>query len=157
MADHHEAIGIRIGQRPQEHGVHDAEDRAVRTDAERKRNDGDRCEPGRAREHSRGIPHVARNIGEDPGAIGRRNGRHRPRSIRACDLERGAFRERRKRGGDCFLVGQARCDEILVMVRDVLRELVDDIGFTRRIDGEAADPRAHERFPVRHDESARPD
>ena len=32
----------------------------------------------------------------------------------------------------------------------MLRELVDDVGFARRIDPQRPDARPHERFPIRH-------
>ncbi len=45
-------IGVRIRQRPQQHGVDDAEHRGVGADAERQRQDGDHRKRGRRR-HSR--------------------------------------------------------------------------------------------------------
>ena len=40
LADHHDVPGVRVRQRPPQHGVHDAEDRGRRADAERQRQDG---------------------------------------------------------------------------------------------------------------------
>ena len=44
--DVHQAVSVRIWERPQEHGVDDAEDRRARADAERDCRGGDGCEAG---------------------------------------------------------------------------------------------------------------
>jgi hypothetical protein len=41
FADLHEAVGVGIGQRPQQHGAREAEDRGVDAEAERQRGDHD--------------------------------------------------------------------------------------------------------------------
>ena len=51
--DHHRAIRLGPRQRPQQHGVHDAEDRGVGADAERQRQHGDGGKAGVARERAR--------------------------------------------------------------------------------------------------------
>ena len=59
-AQSHQSIGLVIGQRPQEHGVDDAEERDVGADAEREAENGDEGEarrleqlPGGVAEHGR--------------------------------------------------------------------------------------------------------
>ena len=49
--DHHGAIWLGPRQRAEQHGVDDAEDRGVRADSQREREDGDGGEAGMAREH----------------------------------------------------------------------------------------------------------
>jgi len=44
------AVGRRVRQRPQQHGLNEAEDGGVRADAERQREDGDCGERGLAAE-----------------------------------------------------------------------------------------------------------
>ena len=44
---HHDAVRVRIRQRPQQYGVDDTKDRSVRTDPERKRKNSDQSEPRR--------------------------------------------------------------------------------------------------------------
>ena len=46
----HDAIGVRIRQRPQQHAVDDAEDRGVRADAEPQRQDESDRKPGQLRQ-----------------------------------------------------------------------------------------------------------
>jgi hypothetical protein len=54
-------IGVR--QRPHEHVIGDREDRGVRADAERGDDDRGSGEPGRSREHARGVAHIlARDV-----------------------------------------------------------------------------------------------
>jgi hypothetical protein len=50
--DQHEAVRIRIGQRPQDDAIHGAEDGRVRADPERERDDGDERETGLATERT---------------------------------------------------------------------------------------------------------
>ena len=59
LMKHHEAPGMRIRQRAQEHTVDDAEHRRRRTDAECERRHRDDAERRRARERSRRKPSVA--------------------------------------------------------------------------------------------------
>ena len=40
FVQNHDPVGIRIRQRPEQDGIDDAEDRGVRADAERERQDG---------------------------------------------------------------------------------------------------------------------
>ena len=44
--DHHQLFGVFEGERPQQDSVDDAEDRAVRADAESESDDSDDREPG---------------------------------------------------------------------------------------------------------------
>ena len=56
------ASGLGIRQRPQQHAVDDAEDRAGGADAERERQDGDEREAGRARELPDRVARVANHV-----------------------------------------------------------------------------------------------
>jgi hypothetical protein len=48
-AEAEHTIGVGIGERPEQHGAHDGEDRGGRADAERHGQQGDRRERGAAR------------------------------------------------------------------------------------------------------------
>src|SRR5262245_62279874 len=52
--------------------------------------------------------------------------------------------------------GHARSDELRVMLRHVLCQLVDDVGFARGIDCQRREPRANQRLPVLHGASYSP-
>ena len=58
---HHDAIGVAVGQWTQQQLVHDREDSRVRTDAQRKRNHGNRGEGFVFREHARAVTRVLRD------------------------------------------------------------------------------------------------
>ena len=60
----HEALRIRVRQRPQDDGVHDGEDGAVGADAERKGRDRDAGKPRRAPEPAPGEPQVLSERGQ---------------------------------------------------------------------------------------------
>ena len=66
--DAHEAVGIRIGKRPQQHAVDDAEDRAIGADAERQRQHHHYCEAGILAQHAPRVAQVAPEIFDDIGA-----------------------------------------------------------------------------------------
>ena len=88
-----------------------------------------------------------------PGGAGAR----RPRPIGARDLRgdaRGIVerRERLAHGGGLVHPGRR---QIGVVLGDVLRELVDDVGGPGGIERQGAEPRADEGFPVRHGGSGR--
>jgi len=53
-----DSIRIAIGKRLQDHGVHDAENSRVGTDAERQRHHGHRREAGILRQHAQVVPNV---------------------------------------------------------------------------------------------------
>ena len=53
--NHDELIGIRKRQRPEQHGIDDTKDGAVRSDAEGKREDGDDGEAGCLEQHPEGV------------------------------------------------------------------------------------------------------
>jgi hypothetical protein len=58
LRDRHELIGIRIGERPKQNGVHDAENRGGRTDAERERENRHEREARLANEQSKCVAQV---------------------------------------------------------------------------------------------------
>ena len=58
LVDRHEPIRVGVAQRPQEHGVDEAEDRAVGTDAERQCEHRDQREGRRLHQRSEGLPEV---------------------------------------------------------------------------------------------------
>ena len=51
----HEPIGVRVGQRPEQHAIDNAEHGSVGADAERDRQDGHRGEAGRPPERAQGV------------------------------------------------------------------------------------------------------
>ena len=53
--DEDDAIGIGVGQRPDQHGVHRGEDRRVRTDAERERRYRDDGEARRLSQQAKAV------------------------------------------------------------------------------------------------------
>src|SRR5690242_11819660 len=56
--DSYQTIGIGVGQRAQQHGIHDAENGGVCADAEGEREHGDGGEGGTAAELAEGVAHV---------------------------------------------------------------------------------------------------
>ena len=98
-----ETVGIREGQRPEEHTVDDAEDGRCGADAERQRENRDDCKGGVRHQLSHGVAHVAQYVGEhlqlllDRGASPRRTphrrrsrGPRRPAPLRAARPPVGA-------------------------------------------------------------------
>ena len=131
--------GVGIGQRSQQHGVHDAEDRGVGADAERQRDQRDGREARRADEQARGVAYVTQQVGSrrEPVAGGAGQRGHaadrRARFRGRCALDRRvapapAASPRRRR---------CRRGEVGKVLRDMLRELVDDIGAARADRAEA--------------------
>ena len=55
---HHELFGIFEGKRPQQDGVDDAEDRAIRTNAEGESGDSDYSEPRVFQERTQAITQI---------------------------------------------------------------------------------------------------
>src|SRR5687767_1191612 len=64
--DRHEALGVRIWKRLEEHGVDDAEYRRVGSDPEGERRDGNEGEARGATQESQGVAHVLESILEPP-------------------------------------------------------------------------------------------
>src|SRR5205085_1717608 len=58
LAQNHDATGIWIWQRSQQHGIDDTEDGGVRADAERNREHGDGSEAGLFGQHSQGKTNI---------------------------------------------------------------------------------------------------
>jgi hypothetical protein len=58
LHDLHEALRLGVRQRPQEHGVHDAEDRRRRTEPDGKSQHSNDREPRRALEPAQRVPSV---------------------------------------------------------------------------------------------------
>ncbi len=65
----HQSIGLVIGQRPQEHGVDDAEERDVGANAERETDHGDEGEPRRLEQLTKGGAEHGRHEELVQGAI----------------------------------------------------------------------------------------
>src|SRR5262245_6041142 len=61
-AEHHHAFRLRIGQRTQQYGVDDAEDRRVRADAECERENGDESEHSIFSEHPHAVTQVLNHL-----------------------------------------------------------------------------------------------
>ena len=61
--DHHQPVGLRVGKRPQQHGVDDGEDRRVRSDAERQRHRRDRIEERLFRDAPEGVDQIVQHDG----------------------------------------------------------------------------------------------
>ena len=161
LADRDEPIGIRVRQRAEQHGVEDAEDRGVRADAERQRHERDGREAGRTPKQPRGVADVSRQIDDQVRRPRRRRRRlvarrlqpsGAARTIGAGDLfgDPRAIGERCQRLLDRLGLRHAGRDQLRIVVGDVLRELVDDVAGTRRIDGQRVQPGADERLPVVH-------
>ena len=62
LPDHDELFGIFIGQRPKQNGINDAEDGAVRADAERQRQYRNRGESRIFRQHPEAVTHILSKI-----------------------------------------------------------------------------------------------
>ena len=139
----------RIGerQRPEKHRVDHAEDRRVRADAERERHDGDGREAGTAVQQPEPVADVAPQVDDEVGRGRRRRQSGAARPIRARDLVDHAppVLERRQSARQRITLVHAGCDEIGVLLRAVLRQLVDDVGGARRVDVERFEPGADER------------
>ena len=60
---HHQPLGVPVGQRAEQHGIHHAENRGVRADAQRQRNHRHRSEARALRQHSQRIPQILKQIG----------------------------------------------------------------------------------------------
>jgi hypothetical protein len=56
--DSNQAIGFGKGQRPQQHRIHDAENRRIRPDPKRERQNGERGEHGLLTQHTQGVANV---------------------------------------------------------------------------------------------------
>ena len=64
-----EAIGLRIGERPQQHGVDDGEDRGVRADADGEHGERGQRESRRPPQHAARVDGVACEVSEDPRGL----------------------------------------------------------------------------------------
>ena len=62
LPDEHDAVGIGVRKRSQEHTIDEAEDRAVGPDAEGEREDGDRCEAWIPDERSHAVANVLQQL-----------------------------------------------------------------------------------------------
>ena len=58
----HQSLGLRIGQRPQQHSIHQAENRGVRADAQRQSQRRNHCEPRIFPQRARGIAQILQQI-----------------------------------------------------------------------------------------------
>jgi hypothetical protein len=77
LDDTNQAIAVAVRQRPQQHGIDDAEDRAGRADAERKRHDHGRGESAIATKTAPGVGTVAPEIIEATAGGGEHGVRYR--------------------------------------------------------------------------------
>src|SRR5262249_29755652 len=64
FVDANDLAGVLVWQRPEQHGVHDAEDRRVRAEAEGERQDDDDGEAGRAAERAARVAQIETEIVE---------------------------------------------------------------------------------------------
>jgi hypothetical protein len=58
LPHHHQTLRLAVVQRLHQNRAHETEDRRVRADAERKREDGDESENGILPEHPRAVTHI---------------------------------------------------------------------------------------------------
>ena len=158
IANHHQALGRCVRQRPQQDGVDDAEDRGVCADAERECHQRDRGKARSPPQQTGRIAHVAAEVDENTRSSDGRRRRRRSRAIRACNFsgDMSGIVEGRERPADRVGFWHARSDELRVVLGDVLCQLVDDIGFARRIDRQRREPGANQRLPVLHGTSYSP-
>ena len=70
LAQHHQPLGLAVGQRPQQHAVHDAEDRGVRPDPERERQYDGHGEGRRLPQAAQAVADVLHQALERPSAPG---------------------------------------------------------------------------------------
>jgi len=89
-----------------------------------------------------------------PTSVCSARGRGRARAIGARDFRRDALSilERRERLSDGVAFRDTGGDEVRTVHRRMLRQLVDDVGFTRGVDRQRPHARAHARLPIRHGE-----
>ena len=69
----HQLLGLRVGQRAQQHAVDDREDRGVGADAQGQREDRDQGEPGRAQQAPGGVADIAQQVIHAPDWTGARH------------------------------------------------------------------------------------
>src|SRR5262249_40202918 len=62
LAQLHDALALRVRQRAQQHGVHDAEDGRAGPDAQRQRNDRNQGEAWLTQQHSRAVAQVLKHL-----------------------------------------------------------------------------------------------
>ena len=106
----HETIGVRIRQRPQQHGADHAEDGGRGTDAEREREHGDEGEAGRTPERPDTVRHIAPGV-VDPGE----RARVAMQVLRVCDAAHRAPR------GETRLVRTQAAAAVLVLEKGEVR------------------------------------
>jgi len=149
-----EAVPVGDGQPLQQRGVDQAEDRGVRADAEREREDG---RDGKSRlfaQHPRRVAYVVPEIREQAPPVHSRSDRRRQLCLtkrshvprERVGLEQ-LFDRQTKRAVLTLAVG-AQLVEPLV---EMLRELFDDFGLPGRAQAERREARAQVLGPVRHD------
>ncbi len=67
--EHHQAARIRVGERPQQDGVHDREDRRIRADAERQRGDGGEGERRAVPRRPKRVPQILKECVHDGTSV----------------------------------------------------------------------------------------
>ena len=126
-------------------GVHEPEHRRVQADAERQGHGGDRGEQRIAAERPRGIAQVVPEAAERRALRDARRGRRLPTCLASAPEPRreqiGAFELGEGQRGGRFVVGAAG-DQVFAAVLEMLRQLVEDRGFTRRREMQAGEARA---------------
>ena len=151
---HVQTIGVRERHGPQQDGVHGGEDRGVRADANRERQRGRRGEAGPAKQRANAEPHVLPEPHAKPAARGRAGNRRRlrPRLTQAAEL--GAHQvglgELVQRHAPGVGVVRAAVPQLGVAVVEMLRDLVENLRFTRRRQIETRQTPAEFVLPVRH-------
>jgi hypothetical protein len=152
IADQGEPLRRRVRERPQQHGIHDAEDRGVGADAKRERDERDPRERRSLPEQPRRIPDIAAEIEQQMRAFRGRHRRSGARPVGARDFRGDVYGivEGRERSCHGLGVRNAGRHEIRVMLGDMLCQLVEDVGLTRGVDRHRGETRADERLPVLH-------
>jgi hypothetical protein len=129
--DDHQALVVEERQRTQQHGVDHVEDRDVRADAERKREDGDRAEAGVAAQHAQREGGVLPELLEpDPAPA---VARHLPHQQRVAELA--------ARCGLCLGFALAALAPLAHRLREVSLDLLAQLFVA---------PAAEERQPAAH-------
>ena len=138
---------------PDQHGIDEAEDRRIRTDAERQRERRREGEPRPAPRQpprvAQVLPHVAEHVSTGSA---RRDGRRRARLFeRRHGLAEQVLVAELGQGQTRRLV--LRCParpQLPPAILEMLRELVDDLRLAGRRETQRRQPRAHVPRPIRH-------
>src|SRR6185295_8608719 len=132
--DRDEPSGILVGQRPQQHAVDDAEDRAGRADAECEGDHGRGRDAGVASQHTRGVAEIAEEVLDATGAT-------RVARLFLDELEAAEIAQRREPG----------CGRRLTSVdpfRDLALDVIAQLVVHRLLDRAAANDQEEPAHPA---------